>query len=76
MITAHLRGHRVRYVLGIWYYLDNGMPFNLKRSCKRCCLEALPGGEDACLGHLPGVVSACCGHGVEKPYQVRVNNEI
>lgn len=62
-----MRGHRIEFIEGEWYYADTGELADHDRSCVRCDRLPTEEGHDACLGKLRNVSSACCGHGVEEP---------
>lgn len=72
MITAHKRGHLIKYVNGSWVYVDNETSVEIERPCARCGRMPTLEGYEACLGFVEGVSSACCGHGVEQSYAVTV----
>lgn len=72
MITAHKRGHLIKYINSTWVYEDTGESIEAERPCAKCNHMPTPEGYDACLGFVEGVSSACCGHGVEQSYAVAV----
>lgn len=67
---SHVRGHKVKFCDGDWYFCDNNQLSEIDRACIRCNRMPTDEGHDACLGELPGVCSACCGHGVTEPYLI------
>lgn len=70
MITAHNRGHLIKYIDGMWVYADTGESLEAERLCTRCGKAPTTEGYDACLGHIQGATSACCGHGKEEGYVI------
>ena len=70
MITSGLRGHKIYFKNGQWFYLEDNTPITKEKPCIRCGKMPTKEGYDACLGHINGVESACCGHGMTEPIMI------
>lgn len=76
--TSYVRGHKIYWKDGRWFYADDDSPYwldrfgkkRVERPCKRCGRMPTPEGYDACKGYIPGMSSVCCGHGVEEALMV------